>query len=181
MVASHEEHPLLSLHHPSDSMSAVPIRTTRALEDEEQGKTTAFSEKVDDPLTSRPSRSRSVRSARSETQVSGSSTSGEAEGDQRGQPSRSTTLETVRRNPSPGKRWWARVRGKDRKKIGWKASLKAIVLSSCTSIHSSLAAFNPLCRLERNTKAYFGGRNVSFSNLKTGFRSDLLNEKRVRR
>ncbi|EIM84946.1 uncharacterized protein STEHIDRAFT_60432 [Stereum hirsutum FP-91666 SS1] len=115
-------------------MSSVPPRSTQALDDVEQGKATSLSEKPG--VTSRPSRSRSVRSTRSETQVSGSSTSGEAEVGLPGQPTRlrSAIGGTLRRNPSPAKRWWARVRGKDRKKIGWMASLKAIVLSSWLNI-----------------------------------------------
>lgn len=163
-------------------MSSVPPRT-QSLDDVEQGKATSLSEKPG--VTSRPSRSRSVRSTRSETQVSGSSTSGEAEVGPRQQPTRlrSAIGGTLRRNPSPAKRWWARVRGKDRKKIGWMASLKAIVLSSCTSI--SYSPYSILSSWADGegllVEVYFEGTKVSFSILETGFRSDLANEERVRR
>lgn len=105
------------------------------LEDEERGSDhdAPFTEKVHViPATTRPSRSRSSRSSRP------SQSSAHGDGEANGSPSeppiglRDAIQGTVRnRNRSPAKRWLARVRGKGRKKIGWKESLRAIALSSC--------------------------------------------------
>lgn len=157
-----EEHPLLPSPHPSNSMATNSRRGSQALEDEERGNgyDAPSTEKVDGiPLTTRPSRSPSSRSSRP------SESSAHRDAAANGSPSepsiglRDAVVGTVRtRNKSPAKRWLARVRGKGRKKIGWKESLRAIALSSCKcfsplSYHDILAAAATSSLLQRQRDA----------------------------
>lgn len=114
--------------------------TSQAPEGEEQGNdhdAKIITHPEDTHVSPRSSRSRTLRSPRrTESRQLQWSNHRDAEA-QAGPSEKPIRLrEAVRgslssRTRSPAKRWWARARGKGRKKIGWMESFRAIVLASC--------------------------------------------------